>query len=79
MKRVICINDKQLPLGAEVVEGQTYTVRKSILKIVMVSGRNGNMIPMVMKYIMKLVMVTGQKVNMIPMVKKYIMKIVMVR
>jgi len=31
MKKVICINDKQLPLGAEVVEGQTYTVRESFI------------------------------------------------
>jgi len=31
MKKVICINDKQLPPGAEVVEGQTYTVRESYI------------------------------------------------
>ncbi len=31
MKKVICINDKQLPLGAEVVEGKTYTVRESFI------------------------------------------------
>ena len=24
--KVVCINDKNLPLGAEVVEGRTYTV-----------------------------------------------------
>jgi|TARA_B100001758_G_scaffold202350_1_gene181646 hypothetical protein len=31
MKKVICINDKQLPLGAEVVEGEIYTVRDSFI------------------------------------------------
>ena len=31
IKKVICINDKQLPPGAEVVEGQTYTVRESYI------------------------------------------------
>lgn len=31
MKKVICINDKQLPLGAEVSEGQSYTVRESFI------------------------------------------------
>ena len=31
MKKVVCINDKQLPIGAEVVEGQTYTVRESFI------------------------------------------------
>ena len=31
MKKVICINDKQLPLGAEVIEGETYTVRESFI------------------------------------------------
>ena len=31
MKKVVCINDKQLPIGAEVVEGQLYTVRESFI------------------------------------------------
>ena len=31
MKKVVCINDKQLPIGAEVVEGQIYTVRESFI------------------------------------------------
>ena len=31
MKKVICINDKKLPIGAEVVEGQVYTVRESFI------------------------------------------------
>ena len=31
MKKVVCINDKQLPIGAEVVEGQIYTVRKTFI------------------------------------------------
>ena len=31
MKKVICINDKQLPQGAEVKEGVTYTVRESFI------------------------------------------------
>ena len=28
MKKVVCINDKNLPLGAEVVEGKEYKVVK---------------------------------------------------
>ena len=31
MKKVVCINDKQLPIGAEVAEGQIYTVRKTFI------------------------------------------------
>ena len=31
MKKVVCINDKQLPIEAEVVEGQLYTVRESFI------------------------------------------------
>ena len=30
-KRVICINDKQLPAGAEIKEGKEYTVRDSFI------------------------------------------------
>ena len=31
MKKVVCVNDKQLPVGAEVKEGQVYTVRESFI------------------------------------------------
>ena len=31
MKKVICINDKQLPAGAEVKEGEMYMVRESFV------------------------------------------------
>lgn len=31
MKKVTCINDKNLPLGAHVVEGQEYEVEKEYL------------------------------------------------
>ncbi len=31
IKKVICKNDKQLPIGAEIVEGQTYVVRESFV------------------------------------------------
>ena len=30
-KKVICINDKQLPPGAEIQEGKEYTVRESFV------------------------------------------------
>ena len=30
-KKVICINDKQLPAGAEIKEGEEYTVRNSFV------------------------------------------------
>ena len=30
-KKVICINDKQLPPGAEIKEGEEYTVRESFI------------------------------------------------
>jgi len=30
-KKVICINDKQLPPGAEVKEGKEYSVRESFI------------------------------------------------
>ena len=28
MKKVVCINDKNLPLGAEIIEGKEYKVVK---------------------------------------------------
>ena len=31
MKKVVCINDKQLPAGAEVIEGEIYVVREAFL------------------------------------------------
>jgi len=31
MKKVVCINDKQLPAGAEVKEGEIYIVRESFI------------------------------------------------
>jgi hypothetical protein len=31
MKKVVCINDKQLPAGAEVKEGEIYVVRESFI------------------------------------------------
>lgn len=31
--RVVCINDKNLPQGAEVVEGREYTVVKTMITI----------------------------------------------
>lgn len=31
--RVVCINDKNLPQGAEVVEGREYTVVKTMVNI----------------------------------------------
>ena len=30
-KKVVCINDKQLPPGAEIKEGKEYTVRNSFI------------------------------------------------
>jgi len=30
-KRVVCINDKQLPTGAEIKEGAEYNVRKTFI------------------------------------------------
>ena len=30
-KKVICINDKQLPIGAEIKEGEEYIVRESFI------------------------------------------------
>ena len=31
MKKVVCINDKQLPAGAEVIEGEIYVVREAFV------------------------------------------------
>ena len=31
MKKVICIDDKNLPTGAEIVEGEVYIVRESFV------------------------------------------------
>jgi len=31
VKKVVCINDKQLPAGAEVKEGEIYIVRESFI------------------------------------------------
>ncbi len=31
MKKVICIDDKNLPAGAEIVEGEVYIVRESFV------------------------------------------------
>lgn len=31
--RVVCINDENLPQGAEVVEGREYTVEKTMINI----------------------------------------------
>lgn len=33
MKKVICINDKNLPEGASVIEGKEYTVEKEFINM----------------------------------------------